>query len=87
MTAERADSASPALPDPPGSRATQNMKHTDTTKERPLAAWSALLLALPLTALASCGGSSGGGGNTQPPPVPAPEAVWDQFDWDAENWS
>ncbi len=61
------------------------MKHPKTTKERPLAAWSVLLLALPLTALASCGGGSDD--NNQAPPGQAEGAVWDQFDWDADDWS
>jgi hypothetical protein len=43
--------------------------------------------------LAACGGSSGGGGAatpTVPPPEPPPpentSLVWDQGQWDEENW-
>lgn len=55
--------------------------HPSALPARPFA----LLLALPLFALAACGGGDsssdgGNGGNSQ-------EARWDGFDWDDASWS
>lgn len=44
------------------------------------------LLALPLSTLASCGGSAGKK-NHQDPPVQEQESLWDEFDWDSADWS